>query len=131
MTILDLILYLILCIKMVKWESMTNNCRNWQRSLFILISEYKIYFSKIKILPMRGVAAPYWKCDCSRSWALLSCSSPSRSFSRTAWGTLHPHPFRSQNFVSRKLGSNPLHTGSNGRGRICKAKFSLFAMVST
>jgi hypothetical protein len=41
--------------------------------------------------------------NCSDSWALLSCCSPSRSFSRASWGTLHPHPFRSANLVSRKL----------------------------
>lgn len=69
--------------------------------------------TKIYNLPNFGVA-PYWKCDCSVSSALLS-SSPLRSWSKTSWGTLHPHPFRSANFTSRKLGSNSCAVGSNGR----------------
>lgn len=64
---------------------------------------------------MRGIWATYWKCACSWAWALLSCWSPSRSLSSASWGTLHPHPFRSANFVSRKLGSNSCAAGSNGR----------------
>ena len=55
----------------------------------------------------------YWKLCCSAS-ALLSWESPSRSLSRTSWGTLHPHPFRSAKRVRRKFGSNSWAWGSNG-----------------
>lgn len=76
-------------------------------------------------LPIRGAAAMYWKCDCSDSWALLSCWSPSRSFSKASWGTLHPHPFRSANLVSRKLASSSWAAGSNGLRNGIPSGFSI------
>lgn len=65
-------------------------------------------------LPIRGMAmcikwACSWSCaDASSAW------SPSRSFPRISWGTLHPHPFRSAKRVKRKDASRSCATGSNG-----------------
>ncbi|KAG8187929.1 hypothetical protein JTE90_027703 [Oedothorax gibbosus] len=42
-----------------------------------------------------------------------SVSSPSKSFVRVSWGTLHPHPRISENLVRRKPGSRPSDSGSN------------------
>lgn len=65
-------------------------------------------------LPMRGIAkCMKWAC----SWSCVfpsSAWSPSRSFPRTSWGTLHPHPFRSAKRVNLKTESRPCATGSNG-----------------
>lgn len=64
--------------------------------------------------PMRGMAICIkWACSWSCA-ALSSACSPSRSFPRTSWGTLHPHPFRSANRVKRKVASRSCATGSNG-----------------
>lgn len=72
--------------------------------------EYKIE----KNLPILGMAMCK-KWACSWSWALPSSAwSPSRSFPRISWGTLHPHPLRSANLVRRKVTSRSCAMGSNG-----------------
>lgn len=64
--------------------------------------------------PMRGMAMCIkWACSWSCALPSSACS-PSRSFPRTSWGTLHPHPFRSANRVRRKVASRSCATGSNG-----------------
>lgn len=68
----------------------------------------------LKNSPMRGMAmCMKWACSWSCAFA-SSAWSPSRSFPRTSWGTLHPHPFRSANRVRRKVASRSCATGSNG-----------------
>lgn len=54
------------------------------------------------------------------SWLFASSWRPSKSFKRTSWGTLHPHPLRSANLVSRKWASRSWALGSKGR-RMAKA----------
>ena len=44
----------------------------------------------------------------------VSSFIPSRSFVKTSWGSLQPHPFRSAKLVSRKLGSKSWSVGSKG-----------------
>lgn len=64
--------------------------------------------------PIRGIAMCIkWACSWSCADASSACS-PSRSFPRISWGTLHPHPFRSAKRVKRKDASRSCATGSNG-----------------
>ena len=59
--------------------------------------------------PMRGW---FWNSWDSLDRSISCCFSPSSSLSRVAWGTLHPHPFKPERLVSRKLGSRSWDTGS-------------------
>ena len=61
------------------------------------------------LIPIFGV----WLC---MNWFCPPVSSliPSRSFVKTSWGSLQPHPFKSAKLVSRKLGSKSWSVGSNG-----------------
>ena len=68
-------------------------------------------------IPMRGMAMCMKWCS---SWLFASSWRPSRSLSKTSWGTLHPHPLRSANRVSRKWASRSWARGSKGR-RIARA----------
>ena len=97
------------------FHDLTKTWFPWPHKSHFRNSDPTCLFSFVLYLPTRGIWATYWKCACSWAWALLSCWSPSRSLSRASWGTLHPHPFRSANFVSRKLGSNSCAAGSKGR----------------
>ena len=46
---------------------------------------------------------------------LDSSWNPSKSFMRTSWGILHPHPLNSAKLVRRKPGSRSCSSGSKGR----------------
>lgn len=81
-------------------------------SKFNLKIQINVYYN----LPILGMAMCI-KCACSSCALFSSCWSPSRSFVRTSCGTLHPHPFKSANLVSRKVGSKSCATGSNGLRR--------------
>jgi len=66
-------------------------------------------------LPIRGSAmCRKWACSWSCAPDASSACSPSRSFPRISWGTLHPHPLRSAKRVKRKDASRSCATGSNG-----------------
>ena len=71
----------------------------------------------IKYSPILGIAMCIKWCS---SWLFASSWRPSRSLSKTSWGTLHPHPLRSANRVSRKWASRSWARGSKGR-RIARA----------
>jgi len=66
--------------------------------------------------PIRGAGMTYWKCICSASNWLFSCSlSGSSILLSPSRGTLQPKPFKSEKRVKRKLASRSNATGSNGR----------------
>lgn len=88
-----------------------NDSRQWKKKE---LKKFQRRKQCVKYSPMRGMAMCI-KWACSWSCALPSSAwSPSRSFPRTSWGTLHPHPFKSANRVSRKVASRSCATGSKG-----------------
>lgn len=44
--------------------------------------------------------------------------SPVKRLSRISWGTLHPHPLRSEYLVKRQLASSPFSSGLNGKRKL-------------
>ena len=61
--------------------------------------------------PILGIAICMKWCS---SWLFASSCRPSKSFSKTSWGTLHPHPLRSAKRVKRKWASKSWARGSKG-----------------
>ena len=70
-----------------------------------------IYFLQIINSPILGMAMCMKWCS---SWLFASSCRPSKSLSKTSWGTLHPHPLRSAKRVKRKWASKSWARGSKG-----------------
>lgn len=82
--------------------------RDWQ-------TREELHGFRLSFLPRRGPDNCCPKSDASSSAfpvpSARSASSPARSLSRASWGTLQPHPFRSEKAVSRNPRSRPCSSG--------------------
>ena len=85
-----------------------------QRKKLFEIDFTKFYVKLIsgkKNSPILGIAICMKWCS---SWLFASSCRPSKSLSKTSWGTLHPHPLRSAKRVKRKWASKSWARGSKG-----------------